>query len=75
MQNRAARKSKYKMTNFDDITNKKKQAIIQRGHIFQIISTKYLITGSGSGKTNVLLNLISNQPDIGKKISIFKTSI
>ena len=75
MQNRAARKSKSKMTNFDDITNKKKYAIIQRGHIFQIISTEYLITGSGSGKTNVLLNLISNQPDIGKKISIFKTSI
>ena len=35
-----------------------------------------IIGGSGSGKTNVLLNLIENQPDIDKmylytKISIF----
>ena len=35
--------------------------IIQIGHIFQITHTV-----SGSGKTNALLNLIDNQPDIDK---------
>ena len=29
-----------------------------------------IIGGSGSGKTNVLLNLIENQPGIDKKISV-----
>ena len=41
-------------------------------HSYRIL----IIGGSGSGKTNVLLNLIENQPDIDKmylytKISIF----
>ena len=36
-----------------------KSNTIKIGHIFQII-------GSGSGKTNLLLNLIENQPDIDK---------
>ena len=41
--------------------------IIKTGHIFQIIQYRILITGgSGSGKTNLLLNLIENQPDIDK---------
>ena len=40
--------------------------IIEIGHIFQIGHTELIIGGSGSGKTNVLLNLIENQPDIDK---------
>ena len=36
--------------------------ITQTGQIFLINLTEY----SGSGKTNVLLNLIENQPDIDK---------
>ena len=44
-----------------------KQNIIQRDHIFHIIHTEYFfVGGSGSGKTNALLNLINNQPDIDK---------
>ena len=39
-----------------------KKSIILIGHIFQTI----LIGGSGSGKTNTLLNLINNQQDIDK---------
>ena len=44
------------------ILMKIKLNIIKIGHIFQIL----IIGGSGSGKTNVLLNLIENQPDIDK---------
>ena len=40
MQNIAARISKYKMINFDDVTNENKTYIIQNGHIFQIIHTE-----------------------------------
>ena len=44
-----------------------KQNIIQSGHTFQIIHTECpFVGGSGSGKTNALLNLINNQPDINK---------
>ena len=44
-----------------------KENIIQTIHTFLIIYIEYLIIGgSGSGKTNALLNLISNQPDIDK---------
>ena len=43
-----------------------KQNTIQNGHIFQIIYTELIVGGSGSGKTNALLNLINNQPDIDK---------
>ena len=42
---------------------------IKIGFMFQIILTEYriLIIGSSeSGKTNALLNLIENQPDIDK---------
>ena len=40
---------------------------IKIDHIFQIIHIEYLIIGgSGPGKTNLLLNLINNQPDIDK---------
>ena len=68
------------MINFDDYTN---ENIIEHNlkwpyipdHPYRIL----IIGGSGSGKTNVLLNLINNQPDIylyakdpyEKKISIF----
>ena len=41
--------------------------IIKISHIFQIIHTVILIIGSSaSRKTNALLNLIENQPDIDK---------
>ena len=40
---------------------------IKNGHLFQIICTEILIIGgSGSGKTNALLNLIKEQDDIDK---------
>ena len=40
---------------------------IKNGHIFQIICIIILIIdGSGSGKTNVLLNLINKENDIDK---------
>ena len=55
------------MINFDDYTN---EHIIEHNskwpyipdHPYRIL----IIGGSGSGKTNVLLNLINNQPDIDK---------
>ena len=55
------------MINFDDYANENK---IQHNkkwpyipdHLYRII----IIGGSGSGKTNALLNLINNQPDINK---------
>ena len=55
------------MINFDDYTN---ENIIERNlnwpyipdHPYRIL----IIGGSGSGKTNALLNLINNQPDLDK---------
>ena len=55
------------MINFDDYTN---ENIIEHNsklpyipdHPYRIL----IIGGSGSGKTNVLLNLINNQPGIDK---------
>ena len=55
------------MINFDDYTN---ENIIEHNskwtyipdHPYRIL----IICGSGSGKTNALLNLINNQPDIDK---------
>ena len=55
------------MTDFDDYTN---ENIIEHNskwhyipdHPYRIL----IIGGSGSGKTNALLNLINNQPDIDK---------
>ena len=55
------------MINFDDYANENK---IQHNkkwpyildHPYRIL----IIGGSGSGKTNVLLNLIENQPDMDK---------
>ena len=57
----------YKIINFDDYTN---ENIIESNskwpyipdHPYRIL----IIGGSGSCKTNALLNLINNQPDIDK---------
>ena len=55
------------MINFDDYVNENKtghdknQSYVP-GHSYRIL----IIRDSGSGKTNVLLNLIENQPDIDK---------
>ena len=55
------------MINFDEYTNKNK---IERNSDYPYIPDhpyRILIVGSsGSGKTNALLNLIDNQPDIDK---------
>ena len=55
------------MINFDDYVNKNKTEYNKNwpnipDHRYRIL----IIGGSGSGKTNVLLNLIENQPDIDK---------
>ena len=55
------------MINFDDIVSENKIAHNKNWpyiphHPYRIL----IIGGSGSGKTNVLLNLIENQPDIDK---------
>ena len=61
------------MINFDDYVNEHKTEQELRSHNKNwpyIPDTPYrilIIGGSGSGKTNVLLNLIENQPDIDKK--------
>ena len=55
------------MTNFDDFTNENKTKHNPKwpyipDHLYRIL----IVGGSGSGKTNVLLNLINNQPNIDK---------
>ena len=55
------------MINFDDIVNENKTLHNKNwpyipDHPYRIL----IIEDSGSGKTNVLLNLIENQPDIDK---------
>ena len=55
------------MINFDDYINENK--IIHNKNWPYIPDHPYrilIIGGSGSGKTNLLLNLIENQPDIDK---------
>ena len=55
------------MINFDDYTNENKRK--HNLHWSYIPDHPYrilIIGGSGSGKTNTLLNLINNQPDIDK---------
>ena len=60
------------MINFDDYINEKKTVQELRSHNFKwpyIPDWPYrilIIGGSASGKTNALLNLINNQPDISK---------
>ena len=48
------------------ILMKTKQNIIQRPYIPDYPYRILIIGGSGSGKTNTLLNLINNQPNIYK---------
>ena len=55
------------MINFDDYFNQNKTEHNKNwsytpNHPYRLVTTG----GSGSGKTNVLLNLIDNQPDIDK---------
>ena len=55
------------MINFDDYANENKTEHNENwphipGHSYRIL----IIGGSGSGKTNVLLNLIENQPSNDK---------
>ena len=55
------------MINFDDYANENKTEHILKwlyipDHPYRIL----IIEGSGSVKTNALLNLVNNQPDIGK---------
>ena len=55
------------MINFDDCINKNK--IEHNSKLPYILDHPYrivIVGGSGSGKTNALLNLIKNQPDIDK---------
>ena len=61
------------MISFDDYTNENKTKHNQNwsyipDHPYRIL----IIGGSGSGKTNALLNLINNQPDIDKIYCIQK---
>ena len=59
--------SKIKMINFDDYANENKTEHNLKGPCVPDYPYKILIIGdSGSGKTNALLNLIKNQPDIDK---------
>ena len=55
------------MINFDDYANENKTEHNLKwqyipDHPYRIV----IVGGSGSGKTNALLNLINNQPDIDK---------
>ena len=63
------------MINFDDYTNENKIEHNSKwphipDHPYRIL----IAGGSGSGKTNALLNLINNQPDIDK-IYLFITRV
>ena len=64
------------MINFDDYTNESKTEHNSKwpcipDHPYRIL----IVGGSGSGKTNLLLNLINNHPDIDKIIFVFERSI
>ena len=53
------------MINFDDYNNENKTRHNLKWPYIPDYAYRILIVGSsGSGKTNVLLNLINNQPDI-----------
>ena len=55
------------MINFDDFTNENKTEYNPKWlHIPDNPYRILFVGGSGSGKTNALLNLINNQPDIDK---------
>ena len=56
------------MINFDDYSNENKTEHNSKWpYILDYPYKIFIIGGSGSGKTNVLLNLINNQPDLDKK--------
>ena len=63
------------MINFDDYTNENKIEHNSKWRYIPDHPYRILIvgsSGSGSGKTNALLNLINNQPDIDKIIYMQK---
>ena len=61
------------MINFDNCTNETKTIYNKNWSYIPDYPYKILITGgSGSGKTNLLYNLIENQPDIDKIIYMQK---
>ena len=63
------------MINFDDYTSKNKTEHNSKWPYIPNHPHRILITaGSGSEKTNALLNLINNQPDIDKICKICKRS-
>ena len=67
MENRADRTSKYKMLNFDIVTNENKIAINpNRSYIPDHLMQNITNSGSGSRKTKSVLNLTNHQPDIHK---------
>ena len=56
------------MINFDDHTNENKTEHSPKlPYISDNLYTILIIGGSGSARTNALLNLINNQPDIDKR--------
>ena len=56
------------MINFDDYVNENKTKHNKNWPYIPDHSYRILITGgTGSGKTNLLLNLMENQPDIDKR--------
>ena len=69
------------MIHFDDYANENKKLQELRSHnLKRPYSADYpyrilIIGGSGSGKINALLNLISNQPDIDKIYYMLKIHI
>ena len=67
MENRPDRTSKYKIINFDNVTNENKIANNpNRSHIPDHLMQNINNWDSGSRKTNSLLNLTNHQPDIHK---------
>ena len=68
MENRAGRTSKYKLINSDDCTNEHKAGQNLKWSYIPDHPYRILITaGPGSQKTNALLNLINDYPDIDQK--------
>ena len=64
------------MINFDDYVNENKTKYNKSWPYLPDKPYRTLIIGgSGSGKTNVLLNLIENQPDIDKIMCMLKIRI
>ena len=64
------------MINFDDYINENKsEHNLKRPYIPDHPYRTLIAGGSGSGKTNALLNLLNNQLDIDKYISVCKGSV